>query len=146
MRLEKKIKRGELCAKFSAVLPEGGAEALLAGRPDFLLESDEPLFAEFYAKLRGGPLRPSAAVSYSREAFVYAPGGVRVNIDRDLRRGLDAREFLNTRRFEVPADGGFDLLEVKYGAFLPDVARMAVQTAACGRSAFSKYAECRRFE
>lgn len=146
VRLEKKIKRGELCAKFSAVLPEGGAEALLAGRADFLLESDEPLFAEFYAKLRGGPLRPSAAVSYSREAFVYAPGGVRVNIDRDLRRCLDAREFLNPRRFGVPADGGFDLLEVKYGAFLPDVARMAVQTAACGRSAFSKYAECRRFE
>ena len=145
-QLEKKIKRGELCAKFSAVLPEGGAEALLAGRPDFLLESDEPLFAEFYAKLRGGPLRPSAAVSYSREAFVYAPGGVRVNIDRDLRRCLDAREFLNPRRFGVPADGGFDLLEVKYGAFLPDVARMAVQTAACWRSAFSKYAECRRFE
>ena len=146
VRLEKKIKRGELCAKFSAVLPEGGAEALLAGRPDFLLESDEPLFAEFYAKLRGGPLRPSAAVSYSREAFVYAPGCVRVNIDRNLRRCLDAREFLNPRRFGVPADVGFDLLEVKYGAFLPDVARMAVQTAACGRSAFSKYAECRRFE
>ena len=87
-----------------------------------------------------------AVVIYSREAFVYAPGGVRVNIDRDLRRCLDAREFLNPRRFGVPADGGFDLLEVKYGAFLPDVARMAVQTAACGRSAFSKYAECRRFE
>ncbi len=146
VRLEKKIKRGGLCTKFSAVLPGGGAEALLAGRWDFLLESDEPLFAEFYARLRGGPLRPSAAVSYSREAFVYAPGCVRVNIDRNLRRRLDAREFLNSNRFGIAADGGFDLLEVKYGAFLPDVVRMAVQTAACDRSAFSKYAECRRFE
>ena len=146
VRLEKKIKRGELCAKFSAALPEGGAEDVLAGRWDFLIESGEALFAEFYAKLRGGPLRPSAVVSYSREAFVYAPGGVRVTIDRNLRRCLDAREFLNPRRCGIAADGGLDLLEVKYGAFLPDVVRMAVQTAECVRASFSKYAECRRFE
>ncbi len=145
MRLEKKTKRGELCSKLSGTLPPGGAEALLEGRCGFLLESGTPLFVEFYAKLRGRLLRPSAAVSYRREAFVCAPGNVRITIDRGLKRGR-AGDFLDPARYEIPAGDGLELLEVKYGSFLPDVVRAAVQTGRCVRSAYSKYAECRRFE
>ena len=74
VRLEKKIKRGELCAKFSAVLPEGGAEALLAGRPDFLLESDEPLSRSFTRScsaarcVRARPSATAARLSFTRRA------------------------------------------------------------------------------
>ena len=37
------------------------------------------------------------------------------------------------------------ILEVKYGAFLPDVIRDLIQTNSARQQAFSKYGICRRF-
>ena len=38
------------------------------------------------------------------------------------------------------------MLEVKYDAFLPELARLAVQLPNRRMSAFSKYAACRRYD
>ena len=144
-RLEKKIKKGGLCAKRSARLTAGQAELLLEGRIDFLLESGDPLLIELYSKMKGELLRPRTIVTYEREAFIYPPGNVRVTLDRNLRTGIRSTEFLDLENRTVTAEQD-TVLEVKYDAFLPDIVRMAVQTPDRRTGAYSKYAACRRYE
>ena len=145
-RLEKKCKVNGLCGKRSARLGAGAARRLLAGDTDFLLESGDPLLIEFYSKLRGELLAPRTIVTYAREAFVYEPGNVRITIDRDLRTGLASTDFLNAGLWHAPVSDGLAVLEVKYDAFLPELARLAVQLPNRRMSAFSKYAACRRYD
>lgn len=151
IRLEKKSKRGGLCSKRGAALSRAQAEAVLRGEAAFLMEMGDPLLAEFYSRLRAG-LKPVVVVDYLREPFVYAPGNVRVTIDRDIRTGLYARNLFAPGFTTVPAESPAQrqavqdvVLEIKYGAFLPDVIRQAVQVGPRPVTAFSKYAQCRRF-
>ena len=146
LKLEKKFKMNGLCGKRSARLSRAEAEALLSGEHGFLLESGDPLLLEFYSKLRGNGLAPRTVVCYDREAFAYAPGNVRVTLDRNIRTGLSALEFFQPERFALRPLDGSTVLEVKYDAFLPELVRLAVQTPNRLAGACSKYALCRRFD
>ena len=146
LKLEKKYKINGLCGKRSARLSRAEAEALLSGEHGFLLESDDPLLLEFYSKLRGNGLAPRTVVCYDREAFAYAPGNVRVTLDRNIRTGRGALEFFQPERFALRPLEGCTVLEVKYDAFLPELVRLAVQTPNRRAGACSKYALCRRFD
>lgn len=146
IRLEKKIKINGLCAKQSARLSAEQVRRLLAGDTAFLLHSGEPLPAELYSKLSGQLLRPRAIVCYDREAFVYAPGNVRVTIDRALRSSLRCTDFLDAARLHMGMSEQRSILEVKYDDFLPELVRMAVQIPNRRAGAYSKYAACRRLE
>ena len=146
LKLEKKYKINGLCGKRSARLSREDAEALLSGEHGFLLESGDPLLLEFYSKLRGNGLAPRTVVCYDREAFAYAPGNVRVTLDRNIRTGRSALEFFRPERFALRPLEGCTVLEVKYDAFLPELVRLAVQTPNRRAGACSKYALCRRFD
>ena len=146
LKLEKKYKVNGLCGKRSARLSTEEAEGLLAGDWGFLLERGEPLLRELYSKLLGTGLRPRTVVCYDREAFTYAPGNVRVTLDRNIRTGLSPLDFFRPERFALRPLGGLTVLEVKYDAFLPDLVRMAVQVPGRRGGACSKYALCRRFD
>lgn len=146
LRLEKKVKLHGLCAKYSARLSPERARRLLGGDIEFLADSDDALLLEFYSKLRGQLLAPKTVVRYEREAFLYAPGNVRVTIDRDLRTGLGDLSFIDPHAPLVSVSDGLAVLEVKYDAFLPDVVRMAVQVADRRAASYSKYAVCRRYD
>ena len=146
LKLEKKYKVNSLCGKRSARLTLDEAEGLLAGYWDFLLERGEPLLRELYSKLLGTGLRPRTVVCYDRESFTYAPGNVRVTLDRNIRTGLNWQNFLRPERFPLKPLEGLTVLEVKYDGFRPELVRMAVQTPGRRASACSKYALCRRFD
>ena len=146
LKLEKKYKINGLCGKRSARLSRAEAEALLSGEHGFLLESGDPLLLEFYSKLRGNGLAPRTVVCYDREAFAYAPGNVRVTLDRNIRTGRGALEFFQPERFALRPLEGCTVLEVKYDAFLPELVRLAVQIPDRRAGACSKYALCRRFD
>ena len=146
LKLEKKFKVNGLCGKRSARLTAEEGARLLAGDAAFLLERGEPLLAELYHKLRGSLLRPRIVVRYDREAFLYAPGNVRITLDRDLRASGDSAGFLAPGEFPLKPLEGATVLEVKYDAFLPDLVRRAVQIPDRRAGACSKYALCRRFE
>ena len=83
---------------------------------------------------------------YDREAFLYAPGNVRVTLDRNLRTCGDSAGFLSPGPFPLKPLDALTVLEVKYDAFLPDLVRLAVQTPDRRAGACSKYALCRRFD
>ena len=142
-KLEKKYKVKGLCGKGSCRLSREEGERLLRRNFAFLLEKEEPLAREFYAKLRRG-LAPKTVVRYTREAFLYAPGNVRVTLDGDIRAGAPER-FLIPKKL-LPALGGLAVVEVKYDAFLPEIVKLAVQVPNRQGTACSKYALCRRYD
>ena len=142
-KLEKKYKVKGLCGKGACRLSREEVERLLRGDFAFLLEKEESLAREFYAKLRRG-LAPKTVVRYTREAFLYAPGNVRVTLDGDIRAGAPER-FLIPQKL-LPALGGLAVVEVKYDAFLPEIVKLAVQVPNRQGTACSKYALCRRYD
>lgn len=141
--LEKKSKYNTLCGKKSARITQEQCQRLIDGDADWLMQTGKPLCEELYAKMQCQLLRPRVIVDYTRRAFVYAPGNVRVTIDDEVRTGLSA-----TRMFDpvatIPADVRHPIiLEVKCDAYCPSIIRDAVQLDNRRTSSFSKYAACR---
>lgn len=143
IRLEKKSKRNGLGRKVSAPLTAEEAGAFAEGRWDWMPASGRDLVLELYSKMKSQGLRPRTIVDYTREAFVYAPGNVRVTLDYDIRTGLRCTDFLNPDCVTVPAGDAPAILEVKWDAYLPAVIQDAVQLPGRRAGAFSKYAACR---
>ena len=83
IHLEKKSKINGLSCKQSAQVTAEQVMQILRGDVAWLQESEEPLLREFYTKLVNQGLRPKTIVDYTREAFTYAPGNVRVTMDYD---------------------------------------------------------------
>ena len=146
IRLEKKLKIGSLCGKYSAKLTAEEVGQILRGEYDFLLEKKEPLLLEFYSKLTGQLLRPKTIVTYDREAFLYEPGNVRITIDSNVRTGMNVTDFLNPNIYHTDVSEGLPVLEVKYDAFLPEIVRLAVRLPDRRSNAYSKYAICRKYD
>ncbi len=146
IRLEKKIKRSGMCAKYSARLSCEEVQMIIDGDIDFLLKSDNPLLVEVYSKLRGQLLQPKTVVSYDREAFKYEPGNVRITLDLNLRTGLNCKDFLNPKAWHADVSDNLAVLEVKYDNFLPEIVNMAVQISGRPLTAYSKYVVCRKYD
>ena len=145
IRLEKKSKANGLCRKEAAHLSAGEVRALLAGDLGWMEVSGRDLVWELHARMTGSLLRPRTIVDYTREAFVFGPGDVRITLDYGIRTGLAATDLLDPDCVTVPVPGDPLLLEVKWGAYLPDVIRDAVQLPGRRTEAFSKYAACRQY-
>lgn len=141
--LEKKSKWNGLCGKRSVLLSAHEAERLLARDLDWMPDCGRPLIQELYCKMKNRGLQPKTIVDYTRDAFVFSPGNVRVTLDSGIRTGLRSTDFLNPGCLTVPAGNAPVILEVKWDEFLPDVIRAAVQLPGRHTSAFSKYAACR---
>ena len=146
IHLEKKSKWNGLGSKESAVLTSQEAQAIVWGEFRWMMESDSELVRELYTKILSKGLRPKTIVDYTREAFVYGPGNVRITLDYDIRTGLFSTDFLNPECITIPIPDQTSILEVKWDAFLPDVIRDAVQLRGRRAAAFSKYAACRRYD
>lgn len=145
IRLEKKSKRNGLCYKESAMLTQEEAQSIIDGENEWMIDSQDPLLLELYAKMRVQLLRPRTIVDYLREPFAYAPGNVRLTIDRNIRTGIYSKALFDEDLPAVSAEGGVILLEVKYDNFLPEMIRQLVQMDSRRAAAFSKYAACRLY-
>ena len=145
--LEKKMKINDLCLKFDAVITEEECRKILSGDTTFMREHPQELVRELYAKMKYQGLRPRVLVSYVREPYIYKAGNVRITFDSQIRTSLFHREFLTETISDISAtDTPQDmLLEVKYGAFIPEVIQDIIQIRGIRQQAFSKYGVCRRF-
>ncbi len=143
IRLEKKSKLHGLCRKQSAMISKEQAHALIGGNISWMADSEQPLVRELYCKMRNCGLKPKTVVEYTREAFVYPAGNVRVTFDYGLRTGISSADFLDPACVTVPAGDAPILMEVKWDAFLPDIIRDAIWLPGRRAAAFSKYAQCR---
>ena len=143
IHLEKKSKRSGLGSKESATITAAQAQAIVDGDLGWMISSEDPLVRELYSKMVTQGLRPRTIVDYTREAYIYGPGNVRITLDYDIRTGLSSTDFLNPACVTIPAGDSGAILEVKWDEFLPSVIRDAVQLVGRHTAAFSKYAACR---
>lgn len=143
IQLEKKSKINGLCSKQQA--PVSIAEVQRIMEEGMWLSSDTGvrLLDELYRKMKEQGLRPKTLVDYTREAFMYEPGGVRVTLDYNIRTAMNGQDFLNPNGVTVPAGNAPVILEVKWDEFLPSWIRDIVQVPGTHSAAFSKYAACR---
>jgi len=142
IRLEKKVKRGNVGYKVSAKLTEDEVRRIIAGDTRWMASCGRGLIMELYCRMQTQLLRPKVIVDYRRAAFVYAPGNVRVTVDDDIRAGQAVEAFFDGSCVTLPVVGD-TVLEVKWDEFLPNVIRSAVQLNGRRQTAFSKYAACR---
>lgn len=140
IRLEKKAKFGGLSSKQSAPLTYEQADLLARGIP--VRDSKNELINELAFKMDTQLLKPKTIVDYTREAFVYPAGNVRVTLDYNIRTGMDSTELLDPNCVTVPT-GEDIILEVKWDEYLPSAIEQAVQLGSRQTSSFSKYAACR---
>ena len=141
--LEKKSKINGLCRKEQTQLSAAEVQAIAGGNIGLLGKSTKPLVRELYLKIQTQGLQPKTIVDYTREAFVYAPGNVRVTLDYNIRTGITGTDFLQMDCIMIPAGNAPIILEVKWDEFLPAIIRDIVQLNGRHSSAFSKYAACR---
>ena len=146
IRLEKKSKINGLCAKDSESITKEECKKIFNGDIDFLKESNKLLFMEFYAKIKGDLLKPKTIVDYTREAYIYPIGNVRITFDKDIRTGIYSRNFFDDSLPTINViDNRVVVLEVKYDEFLPEIIHDIIQTNDRRASAISKYAACRLY-
>lgn len=141
--LEKKSKWNGLCGKRSVLLSAQEVQSILETDLSWMPDSGRPLIQELYCKMKVCGLKPRTIVDYTRDAYVFPAGNVRVTLDSNIRTGLGSTDFLNPACVTVPAGDAPIILEVKWDEFLPDIIRTAVQLPGRHASAFSKYAACR---
>jgi len=138
IRFENKHKEGDMSYKESVVINEDEYRDITLGNMDFILNSKHPLWQKIAALHRLRRLRPTAAFSYVREAYVYKPGDVRVTFDSDLR--MDS---LNPHPFSGAPPGAGGMLEVKFTRFLPVVIKEMLDGLPLIQTAMSKYCYAR---
>jgi len=143
LTLEKKSKIGGLCNKISADITAEEAQKILDGDVGWMIKSERPVCRELYAKMESEGLQPKTIVEYTREAYVYKPGNVRVTLDYHIRTGDFRTDFLSPETLTFPAGDDVIILEVKWDEYLPSIIRDAVNLTARRESAFSKYERCR---
>jgi len=141
--LEKKSKFNSLCGKKSERITKEECQRIIDGDIDWMMNSGRPLCRELYAKMRSQLLRPKVIVDYTRRAFVYRPGNVRVTLDYEVRSGLNV-----TQMFDPVTTISADIrnpiiMEVKYDAYCPSIIRDMVHLSDRRTSSFSKYSTCR---
>ena len=141
--LEKKVKRDEFTQKLQARITREETEKIIRGDIDWMLDDGRGLVAELYAKMKGEQLRPKTLVEYTRTPFIYDPADVRVTLDCDIRTGIFSDNLFDPFPC-VPTDS-FDVLEVKYNEFLPDIIRYLINPIPRSRQSSSKYEICRQF-
>ncbi|MFA6808581.1 MAG: polyphosphate polymerase domain-containing protein [Eubacteriales bacterium] len=142
IRLEKKSKHNGLCLKQKAIITKKECEELIAGNLEFLKDPGKPLFLELYTKMQYHQLRPKNIVDYTREAYVYPIGNVRITIDSKIRGNEFVGEFLNPDSMGIPLSNPI-ILEIKYDEFLPQIISDITQIRNRHAAAFSKYAAAR---
>ncbi len=145
LHLEKKSKNAGLCTKLSAPMNPQELQKLLSGETQWMEESPHALIRELRSKMLSEGLRPVSVVDYVREAFVFAPGNVRVTLDYDIRTSFSPLDFPNSNTPGLAPPDAAIILEVKWDEFLPDIIRDIVQLPSRRSAPYSKYAACRAY-
>jgi len=134
IRFENKHKDGNLSYKKSVKMTEDELNSIKAGEFDFLNKSDNPLWQKVSAIHRSRRLRPAAAFSYTREAYIYDLGDVRITFDSTIRpEHLTPQPCPNAPLALNP------LMEVKYTGFMPSVISGMLHGMPLVRTELSKY-------
>lgn len=139
--LERKSKKGDITAKLGKrISAETASELFSEGVRGLPLSQGKTLLSEFFAEAESKALIPVITVEYKRTAFALPVSDVRITVDENIRVCRYTAPFdRETPKILLP-DDGLAVLEVKYGAALPDIARTVLSSYPADRCSISKYA------
>lgn len=144
IRLEKKSKQNGLCQKLNASITKDECNLIINGDLEWIKETNSPLLMDFYCKSKYQLLKPMTIVDYTREAYLYKIGNVRITFDMNVRSGIYSKNIFDENLPVVdPIKDNSIILEVKYDEFLPEIISNVIQTNNKQATAISKYASCR---
>ena len=140
IRLEVKYKAYSRIFKKAATISREDAERLIAGEcaedPEESMDSPVTLFN---LAIRQDLIRPRIVIDYIRDAYVFAPGNVRITFDRKIRASRDTGGFLAGACAYSPLRETDRILEVKYDELLPGFIARLLESGNMNQIAYSKY-------
>lgn len=143
LRLEKKEKIGSLSQKTSLAVDQNSVQSLISGDVSLFYSAPEPL-RELSFLIRERAFSPVITVDYTRRAFLYPAGNVRITLDSDVKASLYRGCLQDPLSARVPVlDPATSILEVKYDSFLPPFLSELICDIPRNNLAISKYAMCR---
>jgi len=142
IKLERKIKRGNVIEKSHIQISLDEYYALVRGEVSFLGHKDDGVAKDFYLNYRTKYLRPRVVVEYRREALIYKYGDVRITFDYFLKAGINQKDLFSNGYLisAIPQDQ--IILEVKFTGYFPDVIRNIIQINNLQWQSSSKYVQC----
>lgn len=144
IRLEKKSKIRGLCLKDSEKITKEECEKIINGDIEFLRDSNKKLFIDLYSEMKGNLLRPKTIVDYTREAYIYPIGNVRITFDKSVRTGLNNINMFDDNLATIETiENKYIVLEVKFDEFLPQIIRDIIQVKERRATSISKYEAAR---
>ena len=146
IRLEKKVKRNSLGYKESCSLTLDEAKNIISGNVLWMKSDQRQLLRELYTEYSINFLRPKTVVDYTREAFTFPAGNVRITLDYNIRTGLGSTDMFNKDLPTLPVIDDPIIMEVKWDDYLPSIVKNTVSLGNRRAGAFSKYAACRVFD
>ncbi|MDE5933486.1 MAG: polyphosphate polymerase domain-containing protein [Lachnospiraceae bacterium] len=147
IKLEVKEKRDNRVRKKSRNITEEELQKLMSGKCIKSLPSMDDPAALFNLAMQEEMLRPKLIVTYERKAFVFAPGNVRITLDRNIRSS-DQVDFFGKKELSYDFLRGQDeVLEMKYDEFMPEFILQLLELGNMQQVPYSKYRLCReRYE
>jgi len=140
IRLERKMKLGQMTRKESLRLSKEECQSILNGRYRLLLEKDNITAHNFFKELTINAYRAAVLIDYRREAFVKKEGNVRVTFDSNLRSGSFRKDIFNKNIPTIPLiESKWIIMEIKYDEFLPESIAGVVRHRGSRRLSVSKY-------
>ena len=140
IRLEVKYKAFNRVNKRSASISREDAARLIAGDcigdPEPSMDSPVTLFN---LAVREKLIRPRIVIDYTRDAYTFPPGNVRITFDRNIRASGNTDRFLDGSCCYTALRDNNRILEVKYDEFLPGFIAGLLETGNMNQSAYSKY-------
>ena len=144
IRLEKKSKIRGLCLKDSECITKEECENIINGDIEFLRNSNKKLFIDLYSKMKGKLLRPKTIVDYTREAYIYPIGNVRITFDKSIRTGIHSINIFDNQLPTIETiSNKYIVLDVKFDEFLPQVIQDIIQVNERRPTSISKYEAAR---
>lgn len=142
IKLERKDKHGILTEKNDAPIGRGQIDLLNGTATP--LDSFEGDAYDLAVQIHAKGLQPKIAVRYRRDAFFHPGSDFRLTFDTELEAiGPDPESLFSPDVRGLPVlDGNSVVMEIKYGAYIPNFARKLTNVNARQLSV-SKYALCR---
>ena len=133
-----------MCLKDSEKITKEECEKIINGDIEFLRDSNKKLFIDLYSEMKGNLLRPKTIVDYTREAYIYPIGNVRITFDKSVRTGLNNINMFDDNLPTIETiDNKYIVLEVKFDEFLPQIIRDIIQVKERRATSISKYEAAR---
>lgn len=147
IRLEKKIKKGNMIAKETSIITLDEYNSILYDDASLFEASDSIIRQDFYQKTKTDFLKPKIIIDYQRESYIWdIPNNkIRLTFDSDLQWATNSLDIFdkNIKLLGVEESCQY-IFEIKCFDIVPRLLMDLINPIIKYKTGFSKYEICRR--